>query len=544
MKKIILSFLLIILILLPSLNLVNSNESYTIKRIPKDLYPDVINKSQNVLLETFTATWCGWCHYAYEVFDELRKNFGDKILNIRYHNQDDLSIQEVPDRVAYYKVSGYPTVLINGSKKIVGVDENSYPEFEKIVKDLLTNSPKLGIYADGFVSKNELKLKAEIEQFDDEAINGNFMAVLLESNIEYEKNRIYDYVARKVFPSFSGLKLDFDGQTNFLIEFSFPLETLENVRNYKVIFLVQNMETREVYNSTIFEFDSLIIDASEPISFAEEVPRDTLIKVKFSEGLITNAIKKECFEIIAKDNEKIGVDFSYDREENTLILSPDKYFKPNYTYALYIQSLENCLISVNRRILKTPYIIKFKTSNKPELSLYVNSYKIEFGEISKLDDPSFSLNIIEEHGNPIRVKLYSPQKWITLSKTDFYSANETIEVKINQLFMTKGENNGVISLQTILGVINIEVTATLLSDEYPVIKFLNYTPFAFSETLLLYGRTDGYRLYLNDKEVYVDADGYFNVELKLWNGFNIFTFTAMNMQRKEKKEALIILRLI
>jgi hypothetical protein len=202
------------------------------------------------------------------------------------------------------------------------------------------------------------------------------------------------------------------------------------------------------------------------------------------------------------------------------------------------------LISVNRRILKTPYIIKFKTSNKPELSLYVNSYKIEFGEISKLDDPSFSLNIIEEHGNPIRVKLYSPQKWITLSKTDFYSANETIEVKINQLFMTKGENNGVISLQTILGVINIEVTATLLSDEYPVIKFLNYTPFAFSETLLLYGRTDGYRLYLNDKEVYVDADGYFNVELKLWNGFNIFTFTAMNMQRKEKKEALIILRLI
>ncbi|HXK70693.1 MAG TPA: thioredoxin domain-containing protein, partial [Caldisericia bacterium] len=131
MKKIILSFLLIILILLPPLNLVNSEESYTIKRIPKDLYPDVINKSQNVLLETFTATWCGWCHYAYEVFDELKKNFGDRILNIRYHNQDTISMQEVPERAVYYKVSGYPTVLINGSKKIVGVDENSYPEFEK-----------------------------------------------------------------------------------------------------------------------------------------------------------------------------------------------------------------------------------------------------------------------------------------------------------------------------------------------------------------------------------------------------------------------------
>lgn len=535
---------MMILILLPPLNLVNSEENYTIKRIPKDLYPDVINKSQNVLLETFTATWCGWCHYAYEVFDELKKNFGDKVLNIRYHNQDELSMKEVPERAVYYKVSGYPTVLINGSKKIVGVDENSYPEFEKIVKGLLTNPPKLGIYADGFIDSSELKLKAEIEQFSDEAINGSFMAVLLESNIEYEKNRIYNYVARKVFPSFAGLKLDFDGKTNFLIEFSFPLEDIKKMRDYKVIFLVQNMETREVYNSAIFEFDSLIIDASEPSTFSEEIPRDTLIKLKFNEGLIANAIKKECFEIIAKDNEKIGVDFSYDREENTLILSPDKYFKPNYTYALYIQSLENCLISVNRRILKTPYIIKFKTSSKPELSLYVNTYKIDFREVSKIDDPSFNLNIIEDHGNPIRVKLYNSQKWISLSKTEFYSANETVEVKINPLFMTKGKNNGLISLRTILGVINIEVTATLLSDEYPVIRFLNYTPFAFSETLLLNGRTDGYRLYLNDKEVYVDIDGYFNVELELRNGFNIFIFTAMNMQRKEKKEALIILRLI
>lgn len=544
MKKIALILMLIFVIILPPLNLVKAEENYTVKKIPRELYPSVINRAQNVLLETFTATWCGWCHHAYDVFDELKKNFGDRILNIRYHNQDSLSMTEVPERAVYYKVSGYPTVLINGSKKIVGVDENSYPEFEKIVKAMLSNSPELGIYAVGSVEENKLKIRAEIEQFNNEVITGNFMAILLESNIEYEKNQIYNFVARKVFPSFSGLKLAFDGKTNFSIDFSFPLEDPNVLRNLKVVLLVQNMESKEIYNSTIFEFDSLIINSSEPLTFTEEISRDTIIKIRFSEGLVVNAIKKECFEIIGKDNEKIGLDFSYERENNTLILFPEKYFKANYTYALLIQSLENCLISVNRRILKTPYIIKFKTSAKPELSIWIDSYEIDFGEISKIDNPSYSINIIEDHGNPIRVKLYTTQKWIILSKSEFFSANENIEVEVNQLFMQKGKNSGTISIHTILGVINIEVKAILLSDEYPVIRFLNYVPYAFLETVILTGRTDGYKLYLGKEEIFVDENGYFNVELKLIKGFNVFTFTAMNMQRKEKKEALVILRLL
>jgi len=453
-------------------------------------------------------------------------------------------MSEVSERSVYYKVSGYPTVLINGDKKIVGVNENSYPDFEKVVKEKLAKPSKLGIYGTGVIDENKLKIKAEIEQFSDEIITGNFIAVLLESNVEYAKNQIYDFVARKVFPSFSGIKLGFDGKTNFVIDFSFPIPNPVTVRNLKVILLVQNMETKEIYNSAIFEFDSLIIDSSEPSTFAERIPRDTLIKLKFSEGLVANAIKKECFILIAKDSEKIELDFFYDREDNTLILFPSKYLNANYTYALVAQSLENSLISVNKRILKTPYIIKFTTSSKPELSLNVSTYIINFGEVSKIDTPSYSLNITEEHGNPIRVKLYNSQKWIVLSKNEFFSAGENIEVKVDQLFMTKGENRGTISAYTILGAVNIEVEAVLLSDEYPTMRFLNYIPYAFSGDLMIFGRTDGYRLYLGEKELYVDEKGYFKVELKLINGLNIFIFTAINMQRKENKEAIIILRLI
>ncbi len=97
---------------------------------------------------------------------------------------------------------------------------------------------------------------AEIEQFTDHTLNGNFIALLMESNIEYGKNRFYDFVARKVFPSFSGLKLDFDGKTNFVIDFSFLLDDPQSLRNLKVVLLVQNMETKEIYNS------ALLIDLS------------------------------------------------------------------------------------------------------------------------------------------------------------------------------------------------------------------------------------------------------------------------------------------
>jgi thiol-disulfide isomerase/thioredoxin len=545
MRKIAINILLVFVIILLPFNGINAVENYTVTKISKGFYPDVIDKNQNVLLETFTATWCGWCHYAYEIFDELKKNFGDRIINIRYHNQDSLSMPEVPERAVYYKVSGYPTVLINGDKKIVGADENSYPDYEKAVKEKLNKSPELGIYATGRVYGNKLKLMAEIEQFTDHTLNGNFIALLMESNIEYGKNRFYDFVARKVFPSFSGLKLDFDGKTNFVIDFSFPMDDPQSLRNLKVVLLVQNMETKEIYNSALFEFDSLIINSSVPSTFTDSVPRDLSIKINFSEDLVANAIKRECFKIIASGTkEKIELDFSYERESNSLILTPLKYLKANFSYALIIESLENCLISINKRILKTPYILKFKTSDSPELKLYVDTEIIDFGEVSKIDSPSYTLNIIEEHNNPIKVKLESSKKWIVLSKNEFFSSSESIQVGIDQLFMNVGENEGVISIKTILGTINVKIKANLLSNEYPTIRFYNHIPYAFSEQIIIYGRTDGYRLFLGEEEKSIDLNGYFSVELSLNKGFNIFIFTAMNMQRKQKSEVLLILRLI
>lgn len=543
--KIITNIILIAAIILLPLNLVNSEENYTLSKIPKDIFPHSIDIKQNVLLEIFTATWCGWCHYSYEIFDKLRENYGNRIINIRYHNQDSLSMSNVPERATYYKVGGYPTVLINGDKKIVGADENSYPIYEKIVKEKLDNSPLIGIYANGKIEGNKLKMTAEIEQFTDEAMTGNFIAILTESNIEYEKNRYYNYVARKTFPSFSGLKLDFDGKTNYLIDFSFPLDNYQSLRNLKVVFIVQNMDTKEIYNSALFEFDSLLINSTEPNSFTKGVPRNVSIKIIFTEDLVANTIKKECFWLIdSKNTEKIELDFSYDRETNCLTLTPLKYLKSNDSYALIIESLDDCLISVNKRRLKMPYILKFRTSDKPDLNLIINTEVIDFGEVSKIDSPSFTLNITEEHNNPIKVKLESSQKWIVLSKNEFFSSNENIDISISQLFMKIGKNEGTVSINSILGNIEIKIRAVLLSDEYPTIRFFNYIPYAFSEQIIIDGRTDGYRLFLREEEKELDLNGYFSILLNLNKGFNIFIFTAMNMQRKQKSEVLLIIRLI
>jgi thiol-disulfide isomerase/thioredoxin len=103
MKKLILIFILTLLIFtsLINFNYVRSS-SFGVKR--------------KVLMELFTATWCGPCAKYGPYVDETYNIYGkDKVILLR--NQvwnDGLDTEETNNRCNFYGVNGVPTLYVNG----------------------------------------------------------------------------------------------------------------------------------------------------------------------------------------------------------------------------------------------------------------------------------------------------------------------------------------------------------------------------------------------------------------------------------------------
>ena len=514
--------------------------NYNLQSFSNTDYPILINEKQNVLFEIFTATWCGWCHYSYDIFDTLAEKYGTRIINIRYHNQDSLSMKNITDRSSYYKVNGYPTMIFNGLNKMVGADPTSYPSVEKIVIEELSKKPKIAIQSTGYWEGNKLSMSIIIQSLSNETLNGTFMTVFTEKNVFYSKDQNYDYVSRFVFPSFQGINISIEPKMVYLLQYAQAVPDGMKMTDFEAVSFVQNYDTKEIYNADVFQMNSLIVLNVQPSSFNKDISRDTAIELLFQEGLVLNSINIAEMMIISKSGERINVDPEYDREKNKLTLYPRKLLDPENGYYFLIKAGANSLLSVNKRRLKTDIMIPFKTSGKPEIDVTISEKEINFGDLFSIENPEKIVMVKETNGNPVRFKIQSNVKWIECSESVFTSNNKPILIKANPLFMQTGENTGTVTITSILGDYILPVKGTLLNNEYPVIRFYNLPTFSTVDYLQVKGRTDGYRLYLGEKPIDMDKDGYFLVQLNLQSGWNCFFIKTMNMQRKTTRYPVII----
>jgi hypothetical protein len=81
-----------------------------------DAYP------KTTLAEDATATWCGYCPYAYAGLEVVHSqyNFREFISARYYASSGSYGSPETDAAIAYYGISGYPTVVFNGQTKVVG----------------------------------------------------------------------------------------------------------------------------------------------------------------------------------------------------------------------------------------------------------------------------------------------------------------------------------------------------------------------------------------------------------------------------------------
>jgi thiol-disulfide isomerase/thioredoxin len=505
-------------------------------------YPVLISDNHNVLFENFTATWCGWCHYSYEIFDTLREKFGKQIINIRYHNQDELMMDNVTDRSGYYKVNGYPTMVFNGNIKMVGADSTTYPEVEKVVTALLEKPAKLGVYSTGYLDGNLIRITSIIQSFSEEPVTGNFLTVFTESNVQDKKERKYDYVSRSVFPSFQGLKLTIECGKIYIVKYSKAVAENQKSIDFEAVSFFQNQDTREIYNSCSFMMDSLIVSRLEPTLFTEDVKRDSPFVLEFQEGLVLGSIESAEMMIVSNHGEMIFFDPVYDRIKKTLTLYPLKLLNPETGYFVLIVGGNRSLLSVNKKRLNNDIIIPFHTSKSPELNLDISDQAIDFGDIYDIDLPEKVLQLKEQNGVPMRFKFKTSSKWIESSEILAYGSDINLKIKINTTQMRPGINKGVLTIVTVLGNITIPIQANLISNGYPQIRFFNYYPYTFSQSVEIFGRTNGYRLFVGTKEIEVDDQGYFKIQLTLVPEYNFFMIQVKNMQQKITNQIIMIYR--
>ncbi|MFB3907210.1 MAG: FlgD immunoglobulin-like domain containing protein [Candidatus Eisenbacteria bacterium] len=75
-----------------------------------------------VLAEDATATWCQYCPAAYQGLEIMKSRYdANEFAAIRYFSTSgSLGSSETDARINYYQVTGYPTVMFDGSQRVVG----------------------------------------------------------------------------------------------------------------------------------------------------------------------------------------------------------------------------------------------------------------------------------------------------------------------------------------------------------------------------------------------------------------------------------------
>ena len=75
-----------------------------------------ITFKQNVVVEDFTGTWCGWCPRVSEAVRLLKQETSDAIV-IAIHNGDAMQFSQEGTIRQAFNVTGFPTALINRQER-------------------------------------------------------------------------------------------------------------------------------------------------------------------------------------------------------------------------------------------------------------------------------------------------------------------------------------------------------------------------------------------------------------------------------------------
>jgi hypothetical protein len=230
-----------------------------------------------VLLEGATGTWCYYCQYAAQALDSLREIRGDTVAIIEYHYSDDFATGASVSRIDYYNISSYPTIVFDGTDRVIGGSIYIYNSYRLKTNSELEKNVPVEMSFGGYYDSQQ---REGYVQIGIDAVNGiaaedlRIHTVLTESHIAFEwfDEDSLQFVMREMFPDSSGIPVSL-GKGDFVQELLFFQVSQDYVdENCEIVVFLQDNVSKEVFGVFTSELTDLSSDSE---LFVSAVPDTT-----------------------------------------------------------------------------------------------------------------------------------------------------------------------------------------------------------------------------------------------------------------------------
>lgn len=391
-----------------------------------------------VLLELFTAEWCGPCGKANPVIDKVYEESGGKdFLLIKFHVSDDMECKLSEERAQKYGVEGIPTLVVDGKDSIVGAVENYESTLKGLIQNAKGKKTNVSIEVSGQITGN--KAKATVS-FAGAPSGAKLIAVLVED--------FYYYRARngEIFHRF----LARDGSTISVKDsgsetFNFEINSNWAKEMLRCIVFIED-SSGVIQNSAYATFGTPEPDLSKAV--LSVVPNE----IEFGQVKEGEMIRKE---LIATNAGKVDATLKLESKEvyvkfsnTSFSVSPKTQAKISFTIDTtgLTPKLYKSVIKVSSQNYSKEIPLNLEVLPKP--SLFVDKQTLNFGKVRRGEKPRLSFLVRNNNRGPIKGTISSKDKWLIISKKSFNDQ----EVEVNVTALTKdlpqGKSEGEINIES------------------------------------------------------------------------------------------------
>ncbi|MDO4726717.1 MAG: Omp28-related outer membrane protein, partial [Porphyromonadaceae bacterium] len=157
---------------------VDGNKKATCEVTVEDNNSDItLLTNKGVVIEDFTATWCGPCYFGMSNIKKVLKNFDhDRVMLVCHHLNDDFEVIESRTLATAYKVSGIPSCMVNRTN-VYGYSINFNPSY--LTTNIITKQleAETSVHIGMRTSYNETTKELKVE------VAGNLLSALPQARL-------------------------------------------------------------------------------------------------------------------------------------------------------------------------------------------------------------------------------------------------------------------------------------------------------------------------------------------------------------------------
>jgi len=220
-----------------------------------------------VVCEEATYLTCGYCPGAAMGLDDLVEN-GWPVAITAYHNGDPYETDEGLDRIDFYGIDGYPTVVFDGTTVIIGgsATESLYDNYLPVIQERLAVPAAISLDIDNVYIQGNV-LHADIAMSSDSPIQGeniSLLSTLSESHIpeNWQGFNEVNFVTRTMYNGAQGTNIDMsDHEEN--VHISITLDPEWVIDNSELVVFAQDLDSKEIFNGNKIDLLTVSVDNIE-----------------------------------------------------------------------------------------------------------------------------------------------------------------------------------------------------------------------------------------------------------------------------------------